>query len=469
MKVCRLILLIFALVGCSADIPEFIDPAEYIALQNQPDDYGGLARIAHQYANRQAVVAYLEKRNYRCSRLEKIAPAPNGQIVTDCRYAGIDLLPGIKTVYLLSQSGVIRKAVGRREFPAGVYPLFLKKRFDSKFSPPGINFPNIQRFADFVANNLEIANTNNCLDADAVWPGSQAECRQWRDKRRQGWPRWEGHPVDADSIAAAVSRLRRKGFDCPEFPAGHGVFTASILLDKNTVWLQCENRSLSGQMQRVLLGLRLEDSALYRLRVELDTDRQDIPLKTVAPNSHVSDRNVIVQTDDGTVKTVSLIIEKNRNLRDLDISSVDFDSRRRLLSATVWQAGIVDETYRELTSIPKLQQLDRLAYLFVRLGPKVLNEWRTALKELKLELLASIVIAECMQGNANQAAQCFLSHLAADPRLAPFFTEAIAEIEPYAEGLSNEHTVKKRLNMLSNALMAYRHFLIASTKMESPS
>ncbi|MGZ5580109.1 MAG: hypothetical protein ACXWGW_13555, partial [Methylobacter sp.] len=69
-----------------------------------------------------------------------------------------------------------------------------------------------------------------------------------------------------------------------------------------------------------------------------------------------------------------------------------------------------------------------------------------------------------MQGNADQAEQCFLPHLAADPRLAPFFTEAIAEIEPYAEGLANEHTVKKRLNMLSNALMAYRHFLTASTQ-----
>ncbi len=465
MKGIGLLLAFLMLVGCGqSEIEKNYDPAIYAALKDQPSDYADLALIAHQYNHLDSVLYYLEKHNYLCNRTHKDSPFPDESTVTVCQYSGFDFLPGRKTIYLLSRSHRLQKAVGKRKLPSWIDSPFWNKWLEARFSVPGINFPTIQHYADFVVDTLEISNYEGCTDGDLSLPLSErARCQDWLTERKQSWPKWSGQPIDIYTIETALFRLKAKGFDCPDFSPGNGsnyALKVPLTLEKEVAWLVCKNQSLSGQTQNVALGFKLEDSTFYRIRLELGTEKLDIPLLVVEPTANVTDRNVTVQAADGKVKRVGLMIEENRYWQKVAIPAVDFLSRQRLLNATAWQADIIQKSYEGVTSIPKQQQLDRIAFLFTRLGTDVLNEWRTTFKTLSPELLASIVIAECMQGTDEQAKQCFLPYLATNPQLAQIFTQSLAEIEPYVESLPDEHSVKKRINLFSSALNDYRQFFI---------
>ncbi|MGR9053458.1 MAG: hypothetical protein ACU84J_12490 [Gammaproteobacteria bacterium] len=465
MTTIRLLLLALLLEGCQADLPIEHDPALLYLLKEQSGDYAGIARWAHQYMPIIRAAYLLSNQGYRCRELKTDT---SGRLPADyeCLENKSGLLPGIATIYLGAnkQTGFLQKVEAKRSFETFGRLLRLDKRFGAPILASGIHYKTIDSFADFAVDTLTVSHFNPCADIEGYDPMFNSreilKCKQWLEARQSGWPRWNGAAVDADQVPTALERLKNKGFDCPKYPTGRAFAAVPVYLEGDIAWLECRIESFDRQTQKILLGLRAEDSALIKIRVQLNNEQADIPVKIIPPEQYPGERQVLVKTLNNEIKQIKLALgESYIHYRGEVIPPVDSKSRQRLLQASAWQAGIVSESYRKQSSVPNMLKLDLAAFLFARLGPEVMRDWRSTLIDIDEDTIAAIVIAECLQENQEQTTRCLFFHFAGNPKLLTTYSEAVREISDVYSQLPDRHPVRRRIERLSNAITAYRELL----------
>lgn len=465
MKLIRLALITLVLQGCKTSYPPDNDPALEFQLKEQSDDYAGIAQWAHQYMHIEKTKDLLTKKGYQC-----LKPTQNKANIDQASDICIkpDFMLGTPTIYLTKdkQTGFLTKVEGKRLFGFFGRLLKLDNLFSSTLTVPGVNYIDLTPFVNFVVDTLKVSSSNPCRGLKDYAIGhiktAVSQCKKWRQARQSGWPRWDGQPVDLDEIQSSLKRLQQKGFSCPKLPTRNRYETLPVFLDKNIAWIECSVNSFSKQKQAVFLGLRAEDSALVKVRVKLANELRDIPVKLLQQKSHPGERQVLVRTVNNEIIQIKLALGEGEVYQNKLIPDFDLKSRQRLLKVSAWQAKITLGSYQKFSTVPKIQALDRVAYLFARLGSEVLKEWRTSLIDLNQDSIAAIVIAECMQQNKEQTVNCFLFHLGNNPKLEEIYSLAIREIYPFIEKLPEEHPVRQRIGFLSNAVAVYRQFKLVS-------
>ena len=437
-------LALIAVGGCgfgSSQEPGADDPAIELHLKAESKRYGGIARWAHQFMLVDEAVSRLEAEGYKC---EPAAP-PEGSTRTcvSTSWWRKELIvlgfrePGRRLV----------KAEGMRyqDGPRG-------RETSEVVAAPGLSFGSARAFADFALDASSERNAYRGCRRGYGGPGCLPYLTD--ERRRHGWPAWDGStPVSVGSAAEAIKNLRETGFTCDDEAGLSSVKPLPVKWDEGFAWLECAAAALNGQQLQVRLAMNPDGAALERIRAIAGTDSVDVPIVKGAPAGQPGEVPMLVQDTDG--RSYLIRIGLSRNSRQFDLRKtlplLEETSRERLLRLAARHAEEQLSGYGRDSPVPLLQRIEVAAALFARYGTYNVSQWRSAPVEMGAAARASLALADCSRFNVPEARACFGVYFAGEPRLRSLFSEAIAEVLPYTKDLPPDHMVRAHLQFVANA------------------
>jgi hypothetical protein len=397
------------LVACvrplELELPDGYDPAVEFHLRNQPGGFGDMARWVHQYMRAPDAKQRMAQHGYKCNLPfdKKLNAEPRAGRHHDmsCERAGWrGLFDNAPVIFGIEYPrGLIVSAEGYREGKIAL-------------RAPGVSFDSAEAFASFVLDTIQ---GSPCLDFSAY---CQAQLER---RRKNGWPAWDGKPLDIGDVQHAMHALRMH-FTCDEWMWGNSE-PLPLVLSGELAWGSCSSTDLLGKRYSVDFGVRLEDGALASVIAAAGANRARLPVVPTKPAADGKAEYTIVADKIGDLYGVRLnYVGPRFHDQSAQLPPLDAPSRLRLLAATLRlvQSAPSDDVARQ----PLLLQIRHGARVLAQVGAENVALAGELAAPTSVPAQASLIMARCGEGGDDRTLECYASAFRVSPEVSALMRKA---------------------------------------------